>query len=382
MLFASAALFLLFATPVVLDRLLNHPNNLHKIRTYLADHRGERNALRESAKYELSFFTFTPDPDVAIENATAEQLISAAAAKPYVLLNWVTVLALAGAALVIFSRHTFVIPPYLVYCAFQVVLVAALFLYWALRITGPLYNFNGFFFYAVQFAGLFMLVAILLNGTGLKVSNTVSMGLACAVPLLMFSSPGTFQRIATSRAAHPSLELQVFAAEAERIADNIPRQSPRLRLHFRNEGLNWALAMGIASRLHWAGQPLCVDERSAIWLEDRYVCQHLEGLDNLALARPPATCEQPCITALRDDTWSATLTPFPALKLPFTLDTTGSDSLILNFYDPEDGLYGPVWSKKQSMIRFLLSPDWNTASPKCRSPSRARPFPVDWLMSF
>ncbi|HLI61883.1 MAG TPA: hypothetical protein VKV05_00690 [Terriglobales bacterium] len=361
-LLASLALIAVFATPIVLDRFLHHPNNIHRIRRYLAEHRGERNSLHEAAKYELSFLTFTPRPEVAVPGTSAAGLVAASARVPYVLRYWSMFTALAILALLIVARkRSAVLSGFLVYVALQAVLVGVLFLYWGIRITGPLYNFNGFFFYSVQFALLFLFVAIILNGLMLDVGHGLSATLACTVPLLMLFAPGVFQRIGgNNRAAHPSPEMQFLAGEVESIADRIPPHLSRIRIRFHDEGLNGSLAIGVASRLHWADQPICVDESYTLVLEDSYVCRHTEGLWNLTLESPPEKCEN-CQFLLRDQKWSAKLEPFPAEKLPFALNLTGNSSLNLNFYVPEAGSIPSAWTKNSSVMRFLLAPNWSAA---------------------
>ena len=50
--------------------------------------------------------------------------------------------------------------------ACEIVLIGALFLYWANRITGDLYNFNGFFVYAIQLLGLWVILGVIAAGVG------------------------------------------------------------------------------------------------------------------------------------------------------------------------------------------------------------------------
>jgi len=76
-------------------------------------------------------------------------------------------------------------------------------------------------------------------------------------------------------------------------------------------------------------------------------------------------CVPPCQLLVQDKNWSAELAPFPAARLPFTIDTSENTSLYINFFAPENPPYGPRWTKRQSAIRFLLSSDWASAPEIC-----------------
>ena len=346
----SAILLAVFLMPLLLDLGLDHPNNVQKIRAYLSEHRGERNRFRSAVKYEGSFFTFTPNPEASVTSPGGSHLISTAVAKLYIRHYWMMAIFLAAIALAARRKAKAAIPPFLIYIAFEVLLISALFVYWAKRITGPLYDFNGFFYYAIQFLILFTLAAIALDGLQITVNYRWSLGLACAVPLLMFSSPASFNRVGTNAAAASDPWFEHAAEDSQRIAAGLPRQQARIRVR-APDGIDGLLRRtGVASRLHWTGQPVCFDERWVFLLEDRDRCEHVEGLLDLDL-NPAQLPDQP---------WSAELKPFPAETLPFTLNPGGQNSLSVNFYGPDDPPDGPIWSKKRSLMRFLLTPDWKS----------------------
>jgi len=345
----SAILVGVFLTPIVLEIALDHPNNVQKIRTYLSEYRGEHNGFRTTVKYEGSFFTFTPSPELKITKPRAH-LIATAAAKPYILLYWTMAILLGAIALAARRQAAAAVPPFLIYIAVEVLLIAAMFLYWARRITGPLYDFNGYFYYAIHFMILFTLAAIALDGLRIRGLYAPSVALACALPLLMFGSPARFNRVGTNAAAVSDPWFENAAEDSNRIAANLPRQHFLIRIR-TPDGLEGLLRRtGVASRLHWLGQPVCFDDRWVFLLEDRDRCEHVEGLLDLGLKPTPAS----------DKAWSAELQPFPAEKLPFTINPAGRNSLNLDFYGPENPPDGPIWSRKRSMMRFLLAPDWSS----------------------
>src|SRR5262249_27967890 len=53
-LFASAALVVVLASPILIEMAVDHPNNPQKIQTYLAEHRGEHNRVFDAVKYEIT----------------------------------------------------------------------------------------------------------------------------------------------------------------------------------------------------------------------------------------------------------------------------------------------------------------------------------------
>ncbi len=351
----SGILLAVFLAPILLDLAIHHPNNVQKIRTYLSEHKGERNPISTAVKYETSFFTFTPDPEVVIPNPAGAHLVATAAPKLYVLRFWMMGIFLAGVAVASRRKAASALPPFLIYIGFEVILVSGLFLYWAARITGPLYNFNGFFYYSIQFVILFTLAAIALDGLALQASNTASTVLACAIPLTMFTSSVSFNRVGLKCVGYSDPEV-------ESITESVPpAQHSLIRIRFPEEGMDWVTASGVASRLHWMNRAVCVDDKWGLMFEDRDVCRHVEGLVDLTLTHAARPCESPCQSLLHDKLWYAELAPFPAEKLPFTIGPLGNNSLNFNFYDPENTPTGPMWSKRQSSMRFLLDPQWTTA---------------------
>lgn len=346
----STLLIAVVLAPIILDVFLDHPNNVQKIRTYLSEHRGAPNRLLTAVQYEGSFFTFTADPETRIAGSSSAHLVSTAAARPYILSYWVMAFFLACMAVAVRRKATAPIPRFLIYIGFEALLVSALFVYWAKRITGPLYSFNGHFFYAVQFLILFTLAAVALDGFQFRVNRGFSTALACALPLLMFVSPARFNRVGTNPAAVSDPWFEHAAEDTQRIATSLPRQDSWIRIRTPDGDDGLLRRTGVASRLHWAGRRVCLDDKWIFLLEDRNRCEHVEGLLDLDLNPTP----QP------DAPWSANLRPFPAESLPFTIDPRGSNSLTVNSYARENFPGGPIWTRKQSRMRFLLGDHWNS----------------------
>ena len=362
-LLSSVAIAVVFVLPMILDRLVDHPNNVHQIAAHLSRTQGDRNSFGDALKYEFSFFLFTPAPETKLPGASVTQLVDAATKQSGVAGYWLGIVVLCATAIVFWRRRKMTASAFWTYNVIQLAVVGVLFLYWARRMTGPFYGFNGFFFYAEQFAGVFVVLAVVLNGLRVAVKETTAVVLACAVPLLIFISPGSFQRVGTSVSASPVPEYEQFAQITDRIAQAVPRTSDTVRLRFSLADNEWVLATGVASRLAWAGQRVCVDEDATRWFENRDVCRSAEGLRNLTLTREKSACVAPCETLLDEDGWRALLEPFSAGKLPFAIGYSGDNSLNLNFYDPDISSYGPVWTKNRSSMRFLLASDWGGSGP-------------------
>ncbi len=348
---ASAILIAIFVAPILIETVVDSPNNLQKIQTYLSLHSDEHNHFLDAVKYEISFFTFTPSPETSVSNSVPH-LIATAASHPYVLCYWIMIAGLGGLAAATARKAARPLSPFFIYIGFEVLLISVLFLYWARRITGPLFAFNGYFFYAVQFLVLLTLAAIFLYRLQIRLSWAYSAALACAVPALMFAAPREFSRVGWNPAAASDPWFEQAAEDTQRIANSLPHQPSRIRIRTTEGPEGLLLRTGIASRLHWAGQPICLDEKWVFLLEDRDRCEHVEGLLDLEVEpgpQPGSRCE-------------AELRPFPAQHLPFVIDPSASNSLTVKSYARESFPTGPIWSTNRLAMRFLLSADWTTTA--------------------
>jgi hypothetical protein len=347
---ASAALIAIFVAPILLEAVVDRPDNLQKIQTYLSVHKGEHNRFLDAVKYEVSFFTFTPSPETNIANSL-RYLIATAVEHRYILCYWIMAAGLAGLAIGTVLKGTQLLSPFFVYIGFEVLLISVLFLYWARRITGPLFAFNGYFYYSVQFLVLLMLAAVFLDRLQVRLSWAYSAVLACALPVLMFAAPSEFSHVGWNPAAVSDPWSEQAAENTQRIADSLPHQQSRIRIRVPDGFEGFLLRTGIASRLHWADQPICLDDKWVFLLEDRDRCQHVEAL--LDLEVEPGS--QPGIP------WKAELRPFPTVHLPFTIDSSASNNLTLKSYARESFPGGPIWSTNRLVMRFLLSTSWTTS---------------------
>ena len=137
-----------FSLPVVLDVSLHKDNNVRAIIHHTVLHPGLQQTAMQSLKYACSFVAFVPDPEVVLKNASAK-LLTRGASKPYVVIYWgICATLITSAFLVWFRKQEFLRSSST--RRFEILLVCALFYYWTLKMTGPLFNFNGHFFFSIQ----------------------------------------------------------------------------------------------------------------------------------------------------------------------------------------------------------------------------------------
>ena len=150
------------------------------------------------------------------------------------------------------SRFTWIV---LAECA----LISALFLYWANRITGEMYNFNGYFFYAVHLLGLFLIAGTV---SGWQANLRPDLGrwsrLVWALPLLsIVAVAGEFR--------NPDRGMPAI----QKISDEL-RAPDRYELLFQHD--DWLTAMGVANRLARRRQDFCVTGNWGFMFGYEYVC--------------------------------------------------------------------------------------------------------------
>ena len=165
----------------------------------------------QSLKYACSFFRFVaivPDPEVIGKTHRPNFLpaeprnLTSSSMGPLCDVDHLRLLGLVQEARKIST--------FFKYAAFEILLITALFDHRTLKMTGPLFNFNGHFFFSVQLFALFLLTALLLNGTRLDVRPALACAICALLPLSMFAAPKGFSnterraRDKFSREAPPS----------------------------------------------------------------------------------------------------------------------------------------------------------------------------------
>ncbi len=343
-LLVSLVLVVIFALPIVVDVFLHHPNNVQAIMAYNAQHQGLQNKPRVSLKYEVSFLDFVPDTDVLLKQRPTH-LMSAGGSKPYVAIYWCVACLLLGLLVGVCARREARIPAFFKYLALEIAAVVALFYVWTLKMAGPLFNFNGYFFYGMQLLALLVMVAIILDALRLSVRPGIALALCALVPLPMFAAKSGFRNAWTGD------------PETDRLIASLPPDMGPVHLAF--PGQNWLTMLGVVYQMKLEHQPFCVDEVWAPAFAPAEVCRTMDGLTNLVLTRTPIKCMSPCRVLSKDDQFEFLLMPYPFLRLPVTVTPENIDTLNVSFYGSDTG---PVWSSRRSAVYFRLATDFSSAS--------------------
>ena len=78
-------------------------------------------------------------------------------------------------------------------CSGRNLVVSLLFYIWTLKMGGPLFNFNGFFFFGVQLLALMVMAALVLDGFNITARPAVAIILCALIPTSMFAARDEFK---------------------------------------------------------------------------------------------------------------------------------------------------------------------------------------------
>ena len=341
-LLVSLLLVLVFSLPVVLDVSLHQDNNVKAIIHHTVLHPGLQQAPMQSLKYASSFFAFVPDPEVVLKNASAK-LLRRGASKPYVVVYWSICVLLILSAVWVRRRTRERVPAFFKYSVFEILIVCALFFYWTLKMTGPLFNFNGYFFFSMQLFGLLLLSAYILNGLRFDVPPAVALALCALLPASMFAAPKSFSN------------TEKGEVETNYLVKHLPPNDGTL-YHLTFDQADWMIEAGVASRMEHVGEMFCVDDLWAFPFGRDNVCPRFSHVKNLILTHAPRACETPCEILGQDQKFEFEVEPYPELTLPFTIKPDDLSSLNKGFNEGL-GTQGPVWTKGLATIYFRAAPD-------------------------
>jgi hypothetical protein len=339
----SAALVALFAAPIVIEAAIHKPSNLRDIMEYSSQHKGIENKPRMAWKYELSFFDFIPDTEIQI-GFHPSHLMATGGSKPYVASYWCIGCLMIGLAIGLCTRRSRDIPLFFKYLAAEIGIVYLVFFYWSLKMAGPLFNFNGYFIYGMQFLLLFLLTALILDGLSLRVHPALAMLLCVLIPATMFAAKSGFRNAWTGD------------PETDRLYASLPADMAPVHLTFPPQ--DWLTMVGISDRLKHENRPFCVDSWAATMGPDD-ICKSMDGYQNLVLTREPLPCDSPCRVLTKDEQFELLLIPYPHFKLPVEIKPDNVLTMLADFHANDDSK--PVWSSKRSTIFFRLAPGFTTS---------------------
>jgi hypothetical protein len=336
----AAALCLILALPPLLDIALHTPNNLDDVRAYLHAHAGERNGLLTSFRYVLCFFLFVGKPEQVL-NDPSGGLLHEVLSRPWIVIYWLLFFASSLLTMVLVridagrSRSAF--PRHLLWITAATVI---LFFYWAIRITGLFYVFNGSFFFVVHLLGWFLLLAVFSRGWANKKGalTIASIGFTIA---FAFINRGVLRSNALS---DPDVFRVAIAVSGAGLGN------PELTFQHHD----WPLATGVANAIKRLGKPFCVSGDWGYMFTRESVCPDELKTERVAIATGGAPCTPPCRELYRSKTMSATLSSVERLKIPVSIGLADTADIKTGFYASE-GTHR--WAQKHAAIRFLLAPE-------------------------
>jgi hypothetical protein len=269
--------------------------------------------------------------------------MSIAGGKPYVAAYWCLGCLMIGLLIGIYARRGNEVPPFFKYLAAEIIVVQILFYIWTLKMAPPLFNFNGYFIYSMQFLALFIAAALILDGLRVTLRPLIALALCALVPISMFAAKSGFTNAWTGD------------AETERIYASIPIDVGPVHVMF--PGDDWLTMAGVVDRMMHEHRFFCVEQ--VLKLGPEYTCQTMDGLKNLVLTRAPLQCESPCRVLLKDEQFELLLFPYPRFRVPFQVKPDSLFTLNTNFFGNDEA---PVWSSRKSTVYFRLAQDFTDAA--------------------
>jgi hypothetical protein len=328
------------ALPPLLDLLLHRPNNLDDVLDYLHVHAGEQNGMLTAIRYVLSFFLFVGNTDKVLVDPSWS-MVGAILSRPWVVIYWLTFfLSFLVAVALTRAQAARDRSPFFKNLLWIVGATIVLFLYWAHRITGPLYMFNGNFFFVVHVLAWFILIAAVSPRLGKRGKNLLAW--ACIAFMILFG----VSRRETLRANYmPSNPDANPAASAVPIL-------PAGHLMLTFEHKDWPLAAGVAMAMTRMGTPFCVNRNWGFMFDRARVCPDELKAEKLLVAAAGGVCSPPCRELYHGTVLSAMIFPVEELKLPVSIGQVDTVDIKTGFYESE-GTHR--WAQKHAAIRFLLA---------------------------
>jgi hypothetical protein len=252
----SAAIVVLFLLPIVLELVLHKPNNLDDIRAYLQRNPDPSRGLAVASKYLLAFLFLSQDTSLRVLGPV-DGLLEQAWHAPHVVIYWAMLaagLAVSGVLAIRGGRSRFAG----MLLAVGLV-VALLFLYWANRITGDMYTFNGYFFFSIHLLALLWIAGSISAWQADREARMTRWVRALwAVPFLcMLPAAAEFRN------------AERGAPAVHEISRTLP-SGPLVQLVFRHD--DWDTAVGVANQLARRGQPFCIAANWGFMFGRQYVC--------------------------------------------------------------------------------------------------------------
>jgi hypothetical protein len=94
----AAGIIVMFLSPILIEMIDHHPNNVDYIERYLDSHSGVQNSMKASAVYLVSFFTYYAHPE-SVLSTSPPRFRDVMNSQPYLRIYWGLLLLLAVFAL-------------------------------------------------------------------------------------------------------------------------------------------------------------------------------------------------------------------------------------------------------------------------------------------
>jgi hypothetical protein len=277
---ASVGIVLLFLLPVVIDWAIHHPNNIHQIRVYLRQHRGEHNSVAVTALYVLSFFTYAVNPEVALARPKPV-LADVLNSDHFVQVYWSIYLFTALFCGISYIGRRWRLSRFLKFVVAETVLIILLFAYWSWRITGPMYTFNGYFFFSVQLLLLLAFGAMLSQNALRSLKRAHSVPVACACTAFLLLVP--YLKGLPGDPEVPAIMSSIAQRHVTKVALSIPMMPSML-----------IPGAGVASYLQRSGIYFCLGPEWGYVFGPEHVCRNTDGYYHLSFNENPLPCPPPC----------------------------------------------------------------------------------------
>jgi hypothetical protein len=209
----ASATIVVFLLPLLIDLTYGADSNFSRILDFLRGHRGEHQSLWRALIYLLAFFCYLHTQDIALPERggtnisfLGENLLSFAL--------WACVLAIIAFYVVrVFRANDRTERPFVLSLIAILVVTLGLSLVWGMIQVGPMFEFNGHFYYGTLFAILLLLAAAL--SEALPSRGKIVLSSLCYIGAATIAWQMTRPPISTTDPGGPVVQATAAALKAD-----------------------------------------------------------------------------------------------------------------------------------------------------------------------
>jgi hypothetical protein len=271
---------IVFLLPIAIDTTIHHPNNIDHIRAYLREHHGAHNSRLTTLLYAASFFTYDVNPETVLASPTVHvrDLVNT---KPFVRVYWGIFLLISVFAIGSHVVRRRKLSLFLKLAIGEIAFIILLFLYWSRRITGPMFTFNGYFFFSIQLLALFVCSSLICANVRPPLGWRKQTALASAATLPLLFVAG----VKNADPGDPE-SLAIVSSLRETRAKNF-------KLIIRQPE-QWPIVAGVASYLTRSGANFCVEPEWEFMFGPEHTCKKTDRYYRVLFRDNNSACELPC----------------------------------------------------------------------------------------